>query len=278
MDQPTLPRRPSPRPGREAARDRRRRSTSPTPTGGSKTPTAAETVALARRPKMHSRTTSSSAIDGRARLRDRLTALLAAGVVTAPAWRHERQFFMRRTAAQEHAVLITVDPDGTERVLLDPMLLDPSGHDHARRVAAVEGGRAARLPALRGRRRGVDPAGHRRRKRRASSTARSIGAGTPRSAGCPAAQAFYYVRRLAAYRCAGRRRAVSPPRLAAPARLRPGYRRVRLRSRVRQDDVLLRVGQPRRSLADRQCVARHRAAQRLVDRRPHDVRPGGAAS
>jgi prolyl oligopeptidase len=67
------------------------------------------------------------AIKGRAGLRERLTALLAAGVVTAPAWRRERQFFMRRTASQEHAVLITVDPDGTERVLLDPMLLDPSG-------------------------------------------------------------------------------------------------------------------------------------------------------
>ena len=31
------------------------------------------------------------------------------------------------TADQEHAVLLTVDPDGTERVLLDPMALDPSG-------------------------------------------------------------------------------------------------------------------------------------------------------
>ena len=34
---------------------------------------------------------------------------------------------MRRTADQEHAVLVTVDPDGTERTLLDPMQLDPSG-------------------------------------------------------------------------------------------------------------------------------------------------------
>src|SRR5262249_28649786 len=39
----------------------------------------------------------------------------------------ERRFFMRRTADQEHAVLLTVDPDGTERVLVDPVALDPTG-------------------------------------------------------------------------------------------------------------------------------------------------------
>lgn len=60
-------------------------------------------------------------------LRVRLGELLAAGVVTPPIWRGERQFLMRRTAEQEHAVLLTVDPDGTERVLIDPMAVDPSG-------------------------------------------------------------------------------------------------------------------------------------------------------
>ncbi|MGH8866490.1 MAG: prolyl oligopeptidase family serine peptidase [Actinomycetes bacterium] len=64
---------------------------------------------------------------GRDRLRDRLTALLACGVVSAPAWRGDRRFFMRRTAEQEHAVLLTVEADGTERVLIDPMALDASG-------------------------------------------------------------------------------------------------------------------------------------------------------
>ena len=34
---------------------------------------------------------------------------------------------MRRTAEQEHATLLTVDPDGTERTLIDPMALDASG-------------------------------------------------------------------------------------------------------------------------------------------------------
>ncbi len=57
----------------------------------------------------------------------RLADLLAAGMVSAPVWRGDRQFLLRRTAEQEHAVLLTVDPDGTERVLIDPMVLDPSG-------------------------------------------------------------------------------------------------------------------------------------------------------
>jgi prolyl oligopeptidase len=64
---------------------------------------------------------------GRDRLRDRVEQLLAAGVVGAPVWRGERQFLMRRVAGQEHAVLHTVDPDGSERVLLDPMQIDPTG-------------------------------------------------------------------------------------------------------------------------------------------------------
>src|SRR5207237_9209550 len=45
--------------------------------------------------------------------RTRLGELIAAGMVSAPVWRGARQFFMRRTADQEHAVLLTVDPDGT---------------------------------------------------------------------------------------------------------------------------------------------------------------------
>jgi prolyl oligopeptidase len=64
---------------------------------------------------------------GRDIFRDRLGKLLGAGAVSPPVWRGDRQFFMRRNGEQEHAVLLTVDPDGTERVLLDPMTLDPSG-------------------------------------------------------------------------------------------------------------------------------------------------------
>jgi prolyl oligopeptidase len=64
---------------------------------------------------------------GRDGLRARLTSLFGAGMIDAPVWRGERRFFMRRSAEQEHAVLLCVDPDGTERTLLDPMAMDASG-------------------------------------------------------------------------------------------------------------------------------------------------------
>ncbi|HUW15841.1 MAG TPA: S9 family peptidase, partial [Actinomycetes bacterium] len=63
---------------------------------------------------------------GKERLRQRVTELVAAGMVSVPVWRGERQFVLRRAADQEHAVLLTVDPAGTERVLIDPMALDPT--------------------------------------------------------------------------------------------------------------------------------------------------------
>ena len=66
-------------------------------------------------------------LPGREALRTRVSELLGAGMVGAPSWRGQRQFFLRRTAEQEHAVLVTVDPAGTERVLVDPMAVDPTG-------------------------------------------------------------------------------------------------------------------------------------------------------
>lgn len=57
----------------------------------------------------------------------RLTELLQSGSVGTPAWRGERAFYPRRMPDQEHAVLLTLDPDGTERVLIDPIAVDPSG-------------------------------------------------------------------------------------------------------------------------------------------------------
>jgi len=63
----------------------------------------------------------------RTSFRDRVQELLATGLITVPVWRGDRQFLMRRTAHDEHALLLTVDPDGTERVLIDPTVLDPSG-------------------------------------------------------------------------------------------------------------------------------------------------------
>ncbi len=67
------------------------------------------------------------ALPGRDRLRGRLRELLGAGVVSPPAWRGARRFLVRRAPEQEHGVLLTVDPDGAERVLVDPVALDPSG-------------------------------------------------------------------------------------------------------------------------------------------------------
>ena len=63
----------------------------------------------------------------RDRFRDRLDGLARAGLVSTPVWRGERRFFLRREPNQEHAVLLVVDADGTERALVDPMALDPDG-------------------------------------------------------------------------------------------------------------------------------------------------------
>ena len=64
---------------------------------------------------------------GREHWHRRVGELLAGGGVSVPTWRGQRQFFMRRNPDQQHAVLLTVDADGSERVLVDPMALDPAG-------------------------------------------------------------------------------------------------------------------------------------------------------
>ncbi|PVU81936.1 S9 family peptidase [Cellulomonas sp. WB94] len=61
-----------------------------------------------------------------ARLTARLQSLLGAGFVSAPAWRGDRQFTSRRSGDQEHAVVVVTD-DAGERVLIDPVQLDPAG-------------------------------------------------------------------------------------------------------------------------------------------------------
>ncbi|TQM14660.1 prolyl oligopeptidase [Pseudonocardia kunmingensis] len=66
-------------------------------------------------------------LPGRDGLAATLTALLSAGSVSAPLWRAGRRFATRREPGQEHAVLLVREPDGAERVLLDPVALDPSG-------------------------------------------------------------------------------------------------------------------------------------------------------
>jgi prolyl oligopeptidase len=68
-----------------------------------------------------------AALPGRDALRGRLERLTAAGSVGAPVWRNGRAFFTRRAPGQDHAALWLRDRDGSERVLLDITVLDPSG-------------------------------------------------------------------------------------------------------------------------------------------------------
>jgi prolyl oligopeptidase len=60
-------------------------------------------------------------------LRAELTRLFAVGDVASPAWRRSRSFEWVRRGEAELGVLLTTDPDGTQRVLVDPMAIDPSG-------------------------------------------------------------------------------------------------------------------------------------------------------
>ncbi|RBY94678.1 S9 family peptidase [Blastococcus sp. TBT05-19] len=68
-----------------------------------------------------------SALPLRARFAERLEQLVHAGAVGLPVWRGERAFSTRRDPGQEHAVLRVREADGTVRVLVDPMQLDPEG-------------------------------------------------------------------------------------------------------------------------------------------------------
>ncbi|WP_084964724.1 prolyl oligopeptidase family serine peptidase [Thermoactinospora rubra] len=64
---------------------------------------------------------------GPRRFKERIAELLRSGSVGVPAWRGDRHFFSRRTPDQEHAVYYVVEPGGTERALVDPMAIDPTG-------------------------------------------------------------------------------------------------------------------------------------------------------
>src|SRR3954466_8675080 len=63
----------------------------------------------------------------RAAFTRRLEQLVHAGAVGVPVWRAGRAFSTRRDPGQEHAVLRVREPDGSSRVLVDPMALDPDG-------------------------------------------------------------------------------------------------------------------------------------------------------
>ena len=66
-------------------------------------------------------------LPARSALAARIAELTATGLVSSPVWRGERRFFLRREPGGEHAALITSAPGEPDRVLIDPMALDPSG-------------------------------------------------------------------------------------------------------------------------------------------------------
>jgi prolyl oligopeptidase len=68
-----------------------------------------------------------AALPARPALAARIAELTATGLVSSPIWRGERRFFLRREPGEEHATLITSAPGEPDRVLVDPMALDPSG-------------------------------------------------------------------------------------------------------------------------------------------------------
>ena len=153
-----------------------------------------------------------------------MAELLGAGTVGTPAWRGDRQFFMRRTAEQEHAVLLTVDPDGTERVLVDPIALDPRG---ATTLDAWQPSKEGHLLAYQ-----LSAGGTEESVLHVMdvATGELVDGPIDRAryspvAWLPGGEAFYYVRRLRARARPRRRGAVPPPGLAAPRRHRPRDRR-----------------------------------------------------
>ncbi|MGY1708392.1 prolyl oligopeptidase family protein [Geodermatophilus sp. SYSU D00758] len=73
---------------------------------------------------------TAEALDGlplRPAFARRLEELVHAGAVGVPVHRGGRSFSTRRDPGQEHAVLRVREADGSTRVLVDPMALDPTG-------------------------------------------------------------------------------------------------------------------------------------------------------
>jgi prolyl oligopeptidase len=66
-------------------------------------------------------------LPGRYRFRARVAELSSVGTVSPPVWRGGLQFFLRRSARQDHPVLYVAGPDGPARALIDPMELDTTG-------------------------------------------------------------------------------------------------------------------------------------------------------
>ena len=161
-------------------------TTSPTRTAGWRTPRARR-----RRRGRRRRTRWSGPRSMRCRARPaarRLAALLGPASSAPRRGAASGSSSCAAAATRSTRCCSTVDPDGTERVLVDPIAIDPAGATTLDAWQPSQGGRPAGLPALRGRHRGVRAARAGRRHRRASSTGRSTARATPPSPGCPAAR------------------------------------------------------------------------------------------
>ncbi|MGH8773998.1 MAG: hypothetical protein ACRDWI_02135 [Jiangellaceae bacterium] len=107
--------------------------------------------------------------------------------VGTPAWRGDRAFHTRRTADQEHAVLLSVDPDGRERVLVDPIAVDHTGATTLDAWQPSKDGDLFAYQLSAGEPRNRCSACSTWRRGR-TSTARSTGHATPPSPGYPTAR------------------------------------------------------------------------------------------
>lgn len=67
------------------------------------------------------------ALPGRTAIRARLNTLLAIGTVSAPRVRGERAFFTRRSGTQNQPVVMVCEPNGVERVIVDPNTVSAEG-------------------------------------------------------------------------------------------------------------------------------------------------------
>jgi prolyl oligopeptidase len=90
----------------------------------------------------------------RYRFRRRVAELTRVGMIGVPVWRGDVQFYERRTAAQEHPMVMITDRVG-DRVLVDPAALDPSGRTALDTWHVSPDGRLLAFQVSRGDERGI---------------------------------------------------------------------------------------------------------------------------